>query len=122
VVTRFDATEVDIYLPRAATVLVRIPDSPWLSLVDEQGKPIDPPSSDSADPDAPAVNVNGCLSELEPPPAEDEPVADSGTDPEEETAPFDRWTVLHAPRAGTYRIAGPYTLKRGTACPEPEQN
>ena len=121
VVTRFDATEVDIYLPRAATVLVRIPDSPWLSLVDEQGRPIDPPSSDSTDPDAPAVNVNGCLSELQPPPTDEEAVVDSEEEPEE-AAPFDRWTVLHAPRAGTYRIAGPYTLKRGTACPEAEQD
>ncbi len=34
----------------------------------------------------------------------------------QETA--DDWTVLHAPHAGTYRIAAPYKLPRGTACPE----
>jgi hypothetical protein len=28
------------------------------------------------------------------------------------------WTVLHAPGAGTYRIAAPYKLPRGTTCPE----
>ncbi|MCW2764193.1 MAG: rane protein [Nocardioides sp.] len=109
VVTRFDAAEVDIYLPRAATVLVRIPDSPWLSLVDAEGKPIAAPSSDPNG-DAPAVNVNGCLSELQPPTANDGDADDS--------QPFDGWTLLHAPKAGTYRIAGPYSLPRGTACPE----
>ncbi|MCW2795886.1 MFS transporter, partial [Nocardioides sp.] len=112
VVTRFDAAEVDIYLPRAADVLVRIPDSPWLSLVDEQGESIPAPSSDAAS-DAPPVNVNGCLSELQPPTTND-----GDTD---DTQPFDGWTVLHAPKAGTYRIAGPYSFPRGTACPDPEK-
>jgi hypothetical protein len=110
-VIRFDAAEIDIYVPRAATVLVRIPDSPWLSLVDANGDPIGAPTSaDSAgtdDPDgAPAPRDDGCLSQLEPP-------ADQAED-----VPFDGWTVLHAPRAGTYRIAGPYKLPRGTSCPD----
>jgi hypothetical protein len=29
----------------------------------------------------------------------------------------DDWVVLHAPVAGVYRIAAPYKLPRGTACP-----
>lgn len=102
VVTRFDATEVVVFVPRAATVLVRIPASPWLSLLDEQGAPVDDP--ESTDPAAPPVNVSGCLSAQETAPLPDHPV--------------DTWTVLHAPHAGTYRIAAPYTLPRGTACPE----
>jgi hypothetical protein len=109
VVTSFDATEVDIYLPRAATVLVRIPDSPWLGLVDDQGDPIAAPQSPDGS-DAAPVNVNGCLSELQPPTTD---TADANAD-----QPFDGWTVLHAPKAGTYRIAGPYTFPRGTPCPE----
>lgn len=102
VVTRFDATEVVVYVPRAATVLVRIPASPWLSLLDGEGKPVEGP--ESTGPAAPPVNLNGCLSAQETPTGADQPV--------------DRWTVLHAPHAGTYRIAAPYTLPRGTACPE----
>lgn len=102
VVTRFDATEVVVYVPRAATVLVRIPASPWLSLLDEKGKPVQGP--ESAGPTAPPVNANGCLSAQETTPGPDQP--------------DDKWTVLHAPHAGTYRIAAPYTLPRGTACPE----
>jgi hypothetical protein len=31
----------------------------------------------------------------------------------------DDWVVLHAPVAGVYRIAAPYKLPRGTACPTP---
>ena len=30
--------------------------------------------------------------------------------------PTDNWVVLHAPAAGTYRIAAPYQLPRGTPC------
>jgi hypothetical protein len=102
VVTRFDATEVVLTLSSAGTVLVRIPDSPWLSLVDEHGKPLEPPESVS--PGIAPVNVHGCLSGQEQPTAPDQAA--------------DEWTLLHAPKPGVYRIAAPYTLPRGTACPE----
>ncbi|MBB6627149.1 MFS transporter [Nocardioides sp. KIGAM211] len=101
VVTSFDATGVTLYLPRAADVVVRIPDSPWLSLLDGTGSPIAPPE---VQPDLSVVNVDGCLS-IGPVPAVD-------------GQPEDDWTVLHAPKAGTYRIAAPYKLPRGTACPD----
>jgi MFS family permease len=102
VVTEFDATEVVLTVPRAGRVLVRIPSSPWLSLLNEDGTAVRAP--ESADPGTPPVNVDGCLS------AEIRPTAPDQAD--------DSWTVLHAPRAGTYRIAAPYKLPRGTTCPE----
>jgi hypothetical protein len=102
VVKRFDADELVLDVPAAGTVLVRIPYSPWLSLVDAQGEAVEAPQSNAA---GNVVNVNGCLS--------DQPQAVS--DPDE---PEDVWTVLHAPDAGTYRIAAPYKLPRGTTCPD----
>lgn len=102
-VTTFDATQVVLTVPRASTVTVRIPYSPWLSLVDAEGQTLQAPES-SID-GTPPVNVDGCLSEL-PLPA---------TSPAEGD---DDWTVLHAPHAGTYRIAAPYSVPRGTACPD----
>jgi hypothetical protein len=90
VVAGFTAAGVDLRLPRAATVLVRIPYSPWLSLVDPKGKRI-------------SAARDGCLSAQLP--------SSSGD-------PAGHWLVLHAPRAGTYRVAAPYSLPRGTACVE----
>ncbi|GAB3764801.1 MFS family permease [Nocardioides ginsengisegetis] len=105
VVTSFDATELVLNMPTPGRVLVRIPASPWLSLLDAEGDPIPPPSSDPDSPDAAPVNVEGCLSH------EVQPVTVEGQTP-------DDWTVLYAPHAGTYRIAAPYQLHRGTACPD----
>lgn len=102
VVDRFDATEVVITVPSAGNVLVRIPHSPWLSLIDETGEPVQAP--ESTDPTLPAINLNGCLTEE---------IRTTGPD-----QPDDSWTVLHAPHPGTYRIAAPYKLPRGTTCPE----
>ena len=100
-VTHFDSAEVTLRMPRAGTVLVRIPDSPWLSLVDGNGQPVPAPSSPA--PGLPALNTDGCLTPAAQPPNKDQP--------------GDVWTVLSAPHAGTYRIAAPYKLPRGTACP-----
>jgi hypothetical protein len=102
VVTQFDAEELVLHVPEAGTILVRIPYSPWLSLVDAQGDAIEPPQENAA---GTVVNVNGCLSD------QPQPV----TSPDE---PEDVWTLVHAPDAGTYRIAAPYKLPRGTACPD----
>jgi hypothetical protein len=102
VVTHFDADELVLHVPTAGTILVRIPYSPWLSLVDAQGDAIEAPESNAA---GDVVNVNGCLSE--------QPQAVTGPD-----EPEDVWTLVHAPDPGTYRIAAPYKLPRGTACPD----
>jgi hypothetical protein len=101
VVTSFNAAEVVLFIPRAGQVRLRVPDSPWLTLVDLAGNPVPAPAPPADAPDAAPVNTDGCLSVAHP--ARDAPV---------------HWTVLHAPRAGTYRIAAPYSLPRGTSCPD----
>jgi hypothetical protein len=85
-VVQFTAAGLDLRLPRAATLLVRVPYSPWLSLVDSEGRRMT-----AAD--------DGCLTEASP----------AG-------GRAGHWLVLHARRAGTYRIAAPYSLPRGSSC------
>jgi hypothetical protein len=88
-VERFTAVGVQVRLPGPASVLVRITYSPWLSLIGPDGAHI-------------AAGVGtGCLSAQRA-----SPMDGTGT----------QWLVLHAPRAGVYRIAAPYTVPRGTAC------
>ncbi|MFE9683232.1 MFS transporter [Streptomyces sp. NPDC006285] len=106
VVTRAEQGEVTLEVERAGRVLIRIPYSPWLGLVDEKGKSLKPPQeteeSERREDGEPKTyeNVNGCLMETE------------------KDAQGDQWTELLAPRAGTYRLAAPYQLPRGTGCPE----
>ncbi|MFF2505119.1 MFS transporter [Streptomyces sp. NPDC058067] len=109
VVDRADQGEWTIEVRKPGVILIRIPYSPWLSLVDAQGKSLGAPRETAAsklareeDDSLPKTyeNVNGCLTQTE------------------EDASGDRWTELVAPRAGTYRLASPYQLPRGTACPE----
>ncbi|MFJ4683959.1 MFS transporter [Streptomyces sp. NPDC088789] len=95
-----------IQVSRPGEVLIRIPYSPWLGLVDAEGKGVESPKETEASKDRPEGtpksydNENGCLMEA----AED--------------AEGDKWTVLLAPEAGTYRLGAPYQLPRGTPCPE----
>ncbi|WP_156727092.1 MFS transporter [Streptomyces apocyni] len=87
-------------------VLLRIPYSPWLGLVDADGKIVERPKETEASKERAEGepkefdNVNGCLVETE------------------EDAAGDKWTELVAPRAGTYRLGAPYAAPRGTPCPE----
>lgn len=103
---RAGAGELTIHVKTAGRVLIRIPYSPWLGLVDAEGKSVLPPqeteASKAKDDDGPKVytNPNGCLMKTE------------------EDAEGDEWTELLAPRAGVYRLAAPYQLPRGTGCPE----
>ncbi|GAA0927402.1 MFS transporter [Streptomyces thermoalcalitolerans] len=105
-VIRAEQGAMTLQVHKPGRVLIRIPYSPWLSLVDENGKSLEPPQETKASKeraeDEPKTydNVNGCLMEAE----ED----DRG----------DQWTVLLAPKAGTYRLASPYQLPRGTPCPD----
>ncbi|MET7699180.1 MFS transporter [Streptomyces sp. NPDC005485] len=98
--------ELTIEVGEPGRVLIRVPYSPWLSLVDAEGKSLKPPQetegSKHREEGTPKTfdNVNGCLMEAE------------------ENASGDKWTVLLAPGKGTYRLAAPYQLPRGTPCPE----
>ncbi|MFF8095908.1 MFS transporter [Streptomyces sp. NPDC016675] len=105
-VQRAEQGEWTIDVRRPGRILVRIPYSPWLSLVDAEGKKLEAPQETEASKNAPEGtpktydNVNGCLMETE------------------ETAEGDKWTMLIAPEAGTYRLSAPYDVPRGTPCPD----
>ncbi|MFI9720507.1 MFS transporter [Streptomyces sp. NPDC052396] len=101
-VLRADADELTITVPSAGQVLIRLPYSPWLGLLDASNKPVAPPKSGPGG--EPPVNVNGCLTKQVQQPEGDQPEDD--------------WTVLHAPHPGTYRIGAPYKFPRGTGCPD----
>ncbi|MFF3845730.1 MFS transporter [Streptomyces sp. NPDC002328] len=98
--------ELTVDVKKAGRILIRIPYSPWLSIVDAEGEKLEPPQETQASKDRsegePKTydNVNGCLFETE------------------EDAEGDQWTMLVAPRVGTYRLAAPYELPRGTPCPD----
>lgn len=110
-VRRAGANEVVIEVDSPGRVLIRVPYSPWLALLDENGGKIEPPEETEASKVAreasptelPKVFLNeyGCLLKTE---------AD---------VEGDEWTELVAPQAGVYRLAAPYKFfPRGTACPE----
>ncbi|MBV2356960.1 MFS transporter [Streptomyces sp. J2-1] len=105
VVDRAEQGEMTLRVRRAGRVLIRIPYSPWLSVVDPEGKSLAAPEeTDASKHRAPGLpksyrNVNGCLTESV------------------EDANGDKWTILDAPKPGTYRLAAPYQLPRGTPCP-----
>ncbi|MFE7813237.1 MFS transporter [Streptomyces sp. NPDC057433] len=118
VVERASQGEMTMRVEKAGRVVVRIPYSPWLSIVDADGNKLEGPqeteesrnrSDGEVDGDADGDgdgrpktydNLNGCLMETE----------------EDENG--DKWTVLLAPEPGTYRLAAPYDVPRGTPCPE----
>ncbi|MGR8010002.1 MFS transporter [Streptomyces hypolithicus] len=105
VVDRAGAGEVTVRVKSAGRVLIRIPYSPWLGLVDADGERVEPPAETAQSKLRGTVprtytNPNGCLVKAE------------------EDAAGDEWTQLLAPRPGVYRLAAPYGLTRGTACPE----
>jgi hypothetical protein len=98
VVDRAEPEEMTLQVRKAGRILIRIPYSPWLSIVDENGKSLKAPRKVSGG--SAYDNVNGCLMETE------------------EDSQGDKWTVLIAPKPGTYRLAAPYQLPRGTPCPD----
>ncbi|NUT30021.1 MAG: MFS transporter [Streptomyces sp.] len=106
VVDRAEQGEMTMRVSKPGRVLIRIPYSPWLSIVDAEGTKLDPPRETKASKNRPEGepksyhNVNGCLMETD------------------EDAFGDKWTVLLAPKAGTYRLAAPYDVPRGTPCPD----
>ncbi|MFC9703362.1 MFS transporter [Streptomyces sp. NPDC056943] len=105
-----EENEVVIRVGSPGRVQIRVPYSPWLALMDENGGKIEAPQETEAsklareesETELPKVfaNEEGCLFKAE---------AD---------AEGDEWTELVAPKAGVYRLAAPYKLSRGTPCPE----
>ncbi|MEV6835398.1 MFS transporter [Streptomyces sp. NPDC051133] len=106
VVDRAEQGEMTLEVRKAGRILIRIPYSPWLSVVDEHGKSLKPPQETEASKHRATgtpksyTNANGCLAQTP------------------EDADGDKWTMLLAPRAGTYHLAAPYQLPRGTPCPD----
>ncbi|WP_442812448.1 MFS transporter [Streptomyces sp. NBC_01210] len=99
------AGELTIQVRTAGRVLIRVPYSPWLSIVDEQGKKVKgPQETDESKARSSGrktfVNPNGCLLKAQ------------------KDVDGDEWTELLAPAPGLYRLAAPYQLPRGTACPD----
>ncbi|ABL81289.1 MULTISPECIES: hypothetical protein [unclassified Nocardioides] len=101
-VVSFGAAHLTVYTPRSGDVVIRVADSPWLSLVEVD--PLPPASRSSV---ASWFAAPACLSGLE---TEDQANAEAHPHRPD-------WLVLHAPRAGTYRISAPYKLPRGSSCP-----
>lgn len=104
-VDRAEQGELTIQVKKPGWVLIRVPYSPWLSIVDAKGKGLKAPqeteeSKQREDGPKSFTNVDGCLVEST------------------QDAFGDKWTKLLAPKAGTYRLASPYQIPRGTSCPE----
>lgn len=108
-VERAGADELTIRVKSAGRVLIRIPYSRWLAVVDEEGRSLDRPQEteeskrrSKQDENAPKTfaNTHGCLIQVEENPEGDE------------------WTELLAPEPGVYRLAAPYQIQPGTPCPE----
>ncbi|MCX4725960.1 MFS transporter [Streptomyces sp. NPDC090052] len=105
-VERAEEGGLTVRVKQRGRVLIRIPYSPWLGLVDDKGKSVEPPQETEAskgrgegEPKA-FANTHGCLAKTD------------------KDADGDEWTELLAPKAGVYRLASPYRLPRGTPCPD----
>ncbi|MEV8532863.1 MFS transporter [Streptomyces sp. NPDC051211] len=104
-VVRAGADRMVIDVKESGRVLVKVPHSPWLGLVDEAGKAVEPPqetplSKAGGTPVKQYENTAGCLFKAAP------------------DLEGDVWTELLAPAPGQYRLAAKYQLPRGTPCPE----
>ncbi|MFD6280879.1 MFS transporter [Streptomyces sp. NPDC060209] len=108
-VERAGDDKLTIRVQSAGRVLIRIPYSRWLAVVDDEGKSVERPQEteeskkrSAEDGEAPKdfTNAYGCLIKVE------------------EDGDGDEWTELLAPRPGVYRLAAPYQLQPGTPCPE----
>ncbi|MBO2458398.1 MFS transporter [Actinomadura violacea] len=108
-VLRAEQNEMTLKVGAPGRILIRIPYSPWLGLVDGEGHSLQPPFETEAskqireyDGSRPPQyeNPNGCLAPTAP------------------DATGEAWTELLAPKAGTYRLAAPYKMPRGTSCPK----
>lgn len=132
-VVSFDAGGLVLSTPQAGPILVRIAASPWLTLVDEDGDalprldPDTPLPADGIDLRAvpellPGVEP-GRISAPEPLAVDPGSLSCLAGLASERPRQVERgkrfdFVVLHAAAPGTYRIAAPYSLPRGSTCPE----
>ncbi|MFF5704595.1 MFS transporter [Streptomyces sp. NPDC012794] len=99
---RAGADQLVVEVSAPGRVLVRIPHSPWLGLVDGTGRAVEPPRETPGSRTAAVKeyeNPSGCLFKAAP------------------DAAGDVWTELLAPAPGEYRVSAKYQLPRGTPCP-----
>jgi hypothetical protein len=87
---RWGEAGVTVRMPSAGSTVLRIAWSPWLSIVDAQGRRI---GDDGL--------AGACLGQV----------------PSKELRPVP-WVVLRVTQPGTYRIGAPYSVPRGTPCPD----
>ncbi|GAA4108638.1 MFS transporter [Nocardioides fonticola] len=132
-VLSFDAGGLVLSTPKAGRILVRIAASPWLTLVDADGDALPRLDDDTPLPTGgvdlraipgllPGVDADRISA---PEPLTVDPGSLSclaGLSAErprqvERGKRFD-FVVLHAAAPGTYRIAAPYSLPRGSTCPD----
>ncbi|WP_425424544.1 MFS transporter [Streptomyces katrae] len=105
-VVRAGADQLVLDVSAPGRVLVRIPHSPWLGLVDGAGKAVETPQETAASKARGTAgtkeyaNTAGCLFKAD------------------RDGEGDVWTELLVPAPGEYRIAAKYQLPRGTPCPE----
>lgn len=85
----WNAAGLTVHMPTAGSTVLRIAWSPWLSIVDDKGRRV--PDTELA---------GSCLGQV--------PATKSRRIP---------WVRLHVTQPGTYSIAAPYALPRGTPCP-----
>ncbi|WP_371616371.1 MFS transporter [Streptomyces sp. NBC_00454] len=138
-VVRASADQLVIDVKQAGRVLVRIPHSPWLGLVDAAGKPVEPPQETAASKEAAKAAKEGKEGSSSPTPSSGSSGSSGSSRPSSEPkqtvpkeyantagclfkappdATGDVWTELLAPAPGEYRVAAKYQLPRGTPCPE----
>jgi hypothetical protein len=86
-----DAVGLTVRMPTAGSTVLRIAWSPWLTLVDDAGRRLEEPELAGA-----------CLAPV--PSTDNRPVS---------------FVVLTVAQPGVYRVAAPYSLTRGTPCPDP---
>ena len=84
-----DADGLTVHMPVAGSTVLRVAWSPWLSIVDEEGRRLDD-----------AALGGSCLDQ--------EPATRAHPVP---------WVVLRVTEPGTYHVGAPYALPRGTPCP-----
>lgn len=106
--TSFSADRITLKVPRPGRYLIRVYYADVLAILDPAGNGYPPPKKAG---DGTYRNTHGCLYEKQV------PIPDLQVPPPSGTQKTDHWTVLLAPRAGSYVVQGPWSIDGGTSCP-----